>query len=132
QRREIVDEVEWVLDLVRDPRGKLAERGQLFGLDQTVLGRTKVVERLAEVVSTLAQLAEQTCVLDSNHSLPSKIGQQIDLFVAEQSDLLAIHRDQADHIIFPQHGYDDDRSCASKFRELDRGRSPLKIGRSVA
>ena len=27
QRGEIVDEIEWVLDLMRDPSGKLAERG---------------------------------------------------------------------------------------------------------
>ena len=36
---EVVDEVERVLDLVRDAGGQLAERGHLLGLDQIGLGR---------------------------------------------------------------------------------------------
>ena len=35
--REIVDEIERVLDLVRDAGGQLAERGELLGLNQAVL-----------------------------------------------------------------------------------------------
>src|SRR5262245_42724603 len=35
--REIIDEIEWVLDLVRDTCGKLAERGELLCLNQPVL-----------------------------------------------------------------------------------------------
>ena len=35
--REIVDEIERVLDLVGDTGGQLTERGQLLGLDQAVL-----------------------------------------------------------------------------------------------
>ena len=45
QAGEIVDEVERVLDLVRNSRRQLAERGHLFGLDQTGLGRLQVVQR---------------------------------------------------------------------------------------
>ena len=37
QRGEIIDEVERVLDLVRDPSGELTERGQFLGLDKAVL-----------------------------------------------------------------------------------------------
>jgi len=36
QRREIVDEIERVLDLVCDARCELAERSELFGLDEPV------------------------------------------------------------------------------------------------
>ena len=46
QRREIIDEIERVLDLVRDARGELAERGELFGLDQAVLRGAQIVEGL--------------------------------------------------------------------------------------
>ena len=44
ERREIVDEIQRVLDLVRDARGKLAERSELLGLDQAVLRRAQIVE----------------------------------------------------------------------------------------
>ena len=46
QRREVIDEIERVLDLVRDAGGELAERGQLLGLHQAVLRGAQVVERL--------------------------------------------------------------------------------------
>ena len=46
QRREIIDEVERVLDLVRDAGGELAERGELLGLHQAILRGAKVVEGL--------------------------------------------------------------------------------------
>ena len=42
---EIVDEVERVLDLVRDPGGQLAERRHLLGLDQIGLRRLQVAQR---------------------------------------------------------------------------------------
>jgi hypothetical protein len=43
-RGEIVDEIERVLDLVGDAGGELAERGELLGLDQAVLGRPKLIQ----------------------------------------------------------------------------------------
>ena len=36
-RREIVDEIERIFDLVRDAGGELAERGELLRLDEAVL-----------------------------------------------------------------------------------------------
>ena len=42
---EIVDEVERVLDLVRDAGGQLAERGHLLGLDQLGLRRLQIAQR---------------------------------------------------------------------------------------
>ena len=42
---EIVDEVERVLDLVRDAGGELAERGHLLRLHQPVLGAAQIGER---------------------------------------------------------------------------------------
>ena len=51
QRGEIIDEVERVLDLVRDARGELAERSQLLGLDQAILRGAQFVERLRQAPS---------------------------------------------------------------------------------
>ena len=48
QRREIVDEVQRVLDLVGDAGGELAERGELFRLHQPVLRLAQIVERGGE------------------------------------------------------------------------------------
>jgi hypothetical protein len=45
--REIVDEIERVLDLLGNTGGQLAERGELFGLDQPVLRGPQVLQRLA-------------------------------------------------------------------------------------
>jgi hypothetical protein len=39
---EIIDEVEWVLDLMGNTGRKLTERGHLLGLDQTGLRRLKI------------------------------------------------------------------------------------------
>ena len=43
--RKIVDEIERVLDLVRDAGSQLAERRHLFSLNQIGLGRLQVVQR---------------------------------------------------------------------------------------
>ena len=41
--REIIDEIERVLDLVRDASGQLAERGKLLRLDKAVLRGSQVL-----------------------------------------------------------------------------------------
>ena len=60
QRGEIVDEVQRVLDLVRDAGGELAERGHLLRLDQVGLrgpqfatGRLSAASRAARISSSL-------------------------------------------------------------------------------
>ena len=52
QRREIVDEIERVLDFVRDAGGELAERGELLRLDEAVLRLAQVVERGGELLAS--------------------------------------------------------------------------------
>jgi hypothetical protein len=42
---EIVDEVEWIFDLVRDARSELTKRSKLLGLDQTILSGAQFIER---------------------------------------------------------------------------------------
>jgi hypothetical protein len=41
--REVIDEVERVLDLVGDARRQLTKRGELLGLDETVLRGAQVL-----------------------------------------------------------------------------------------
>jgi hypothetical protein len=40
---KIVHEIERVLDLVSNPRGELAERGEFLRLDQPVLGLSEII-----------------------------------------------------------------------------------------
>ena len=44
QAREVVDEIERVLDFVGDAGGQLAERGHFLGLDQIGLRRLQIVQ----------------------------------------------------------------------------------------
>ena len=48
--REIVDEIERVLDLVRDAGGQLAERGELLRLDEAVLRGAQILQRGFDVL----------------------------------------------------------------------------------
>ena len=51
ERREIVDEVQRVLDLVGDAGGELAERGEFFRLHEPVLRLAQIVERGGEFLA---------------------------------------------------------------------------------
>src|SRR5262245_6775832 len=44
ERREVVDEIERVLDFVGDACSKLAQRSKLFGLHEAILGHAPVLE----------------------------------------------------------------------------------------
>ena len=70
---EIVDEVERVLDLMRDAGGELAERSEFFGLHQAVLRGAEVVEGFGEIVRALAQFVEQAGVLDRDNGLVCEV-----------------------------------------------------------
>ena len=50
--RKIVDEIERILDLVRDAGGQLSERGQLLGLHQAVLRGAQFFQRLRQFAGT--------------------------------------------------------------------------------
>ena len=69
QSGEVVDEVERVLDLVRDAGRELAERGHLLGLYQPVLGAAQVNQRSLGGGASAASFLEQACVLDGEHRL---------------------------------------------------------------
>ena len=57
--REIVDEIERVLDLVRDAGGQLTERGQLLRLDQAVLRGAQILQRLRQFAGTASTFSNR-------------------------------------------------------------------------
>ena len=73
---EVVDEIQRVLDLVRDAGGELAERGELFRLDQPVLRLAQVVERGREFARARLDLVEHARVLDRDRRLVGEALQQ--------------------------------------------------------
>ena len=67
--REIVDEIERVLDLVRDAGGQLAERGELLGLHQAVLGGPQIFQRLCQFARARFDAFKKANVLDRDRRL---------------------------------------------------------------
>ena len=57
EAREVVDEIERVLDLVGDAGGQLAERGELLGLHQTVLRGAQILQRLRQFLVRVSTLS---------------------------------------------------------------------------
>ena len=57
---------------MRNPRGELAERGELLGLHQTVLRGAEVVEGLREVPGALLHFLEQLDIRNGDDSLVGK------------------------------------------------------------
>jgi hypothetical protein len=83
QRGEIVDEIERVLDLVRDAGGELAERGELLGLHQAVLRGAQVVERLRQLPRCAPAPRRTGGVLDGDHGL---VGERSRVFACTSSN----------------------------------------------
>src|SRR5687768_18576452 len=64
---EIVDEIERVLDLMRDARRQLAEGGELFGLHKAVLRRSELFQRAGELSRASLNLLKKARILDCDH-----------------------------------------------------------------
>src|SRR5713101_2820847 len=79
QRGKIVDEIEWVLDLVRDTGSELAERGELLGLHQAALGSAQFVERFCKFAGSLLDLLEKVDIRNRDNSLVRKRFHSFDL-----------------------------------------------------
>jgi hypothetical protein len=62
------------------------------------------------LLQRLAQLLEQTRVLDGDHSLVGKILYQFDLLIVEWADLLAVNADSADKLVLLEHRDDEKRA----------------------
>ena len=81
--REIVDEIERVLDFVGDAGGQLAERGELLRLHQPVLRGPQILQRFRQIGRALAQFVQQPRVLDRDDGLSGEVLHQLDLLVGE-------------------------------------------------
>ena len=89
ERREVVDEIERVLDLVGDAGGQLAQRGELLGLHQAVLRGLQILQRLRQFAGAGFDALEQPHVLDRDHGLVGEGRDQFDLLVGERPHLCA-------------------------------------------
>src|SRR5262249_24598625 len=66
----------------------------------------------------LAELVEQAGVLNSDNGLAGKALNQFDLLVRKGADLLAIDADRTHHLMFLEHGNEEERASA---RQLHHG-----------
>ena len=99
---EIVDEIERVLDLVRDTGGELTKRGELLRLHQAVLCGAQVLQRFRQFAGAGFHAFKQPHVLDRNRGLVGERSQELDLFVGERPRLRTgqcqyAHRDALAH-----------------------------------
>ena len=81
-----------------------------------------LLQRLGQIVSALAQLAEQARALDSDDGLSGEIRHQLDLLVTEWPNFLPIDRERANHLPIFQHRHSQE--CA-KWAQFD---TPLATG----
>ena len=70
--REVVDEIERVLDLVRDAGGQLPERGELLRLHQAVLRGAQLLQRLRQFARAGLDVFKQPHILDRDRGLVGK------------------------------------------------------------
>ena len=120
------------------PRGGF-DKGVQYGLQikrrtandlEHVRGRRLLLQRFGEIVRTLPQFPEQSCILDRDHRLLRKVAEQFDLLVRERTNFLAIDGHRADHLVIPQHGHDNNGACAANLDQVDSGSGTFDVGRT--
>ena len=129
-RREIVDEIERVLDLVRDASGQLTERGELLRLDQAVLGSPQVLQRLRQFAGAGLHVFKQPRILDRQHGLRCEGLQQFNRALGKFTGLLAPDHKRANDPICTEQWYDQQGAEPGADDDIEdgRGRIVLNIG----
>ena len=117
--REIVDEIERVLDLVRDAGGQLAQRGKLLSLDQTVLRSPQILQRFRQFAGASLHAFEQPHVLDRDHRLVSECRQQFDLLISVWLLAAALERHDANRLAFAHKRHAQNRIRPNPLRRFD-------------
>src|SRR5262249_21373055 len=84
---------------------------------------------LNDLFRPLAQLIEQSRVLNRNNGLGGEILQQPDLLVGEWTNLLVKNGDCTNQLTFLEHRYGDDCPRASLLDQTDDERITFDIGR---
>src|SRR5262245_38401062 len=120
---------------IQDAKLSLANLGRLR--EHCIKDRLKVARRCADhlqyvcggglLLQRLAELIEQSRVLDGDDGLRGEIGNQFDLLVGERLDLLTVDDNGADQLIILEHRHSDRRSRTA---ELNR-RSGDRVCRVV-
>ena len=128
-RREIVDEIERVLDLVSDTGGQLAERGELLGLHQAILRGLQILQRLGQFAGAGFDALEQAHILDCNRSLVSEGRHQLDLLVGEGPNLYARQCKHADCCTLAKHRHS--KYCPEAAQPLGRCKGVVRVGLNI-
>ena len=118
KRGEVVDEIERVLDLVRDASGELTERSQFLGLDQAILRGAQFVEGLRQLSRAILHLVEETRVLDCDCGLIRESLQQSDMSVIERPHLSAADKDRAECTVLPDQRHGESSAMSERERVL--------------
>ena len=128
--REIVDEIERVLDLVRDAGSELTERGELLRLDKAVLRGAQILQRCGQFARAGLHAFEQPHILDCDRCLVGKCGDQLDLFIGKRTHFRAHQGQHADRDTFAQHRNGKDRAKIAQPLRLDQSvfRISLYVG----
>ena len=116
--REIVDEIERVLDLVRDAGGELTERGEFLRLHQAVLRGAQILQRLRQFARAGLHAFEQAHVLDCNRGLVGECRDQLDLLVGERAHFRARQAQHAGRDTLAQHWDGENRAVVAQSLRL--------------
>src|SRR6267142_5474490 len=116
---------------MRNARGELAERGELFGLYQAILCGAQFVKRSGEVVGALTQLVEKAGVLDGDHCLGGELLQQCDLLLRKRPILLSEDHDVADHALVLEQRYGEQVTRAADIDQRTAAGVAAAIGLGV-
>src|SRR5262245_27641378 len=108
--REIVDEIERVLDLVRDTGSELAKQGEFLGLHKAILRCAQFLQGLCQFARTSLNLVEQSRVFDSDYRLVGKSRNEFDLLFSECTRSSPAEYDHADRCSFAQQRDSENRA----------------------
>ena len=79
------------------------------------------------LLQRLPQLVQQPGILNRDHSLFGKIGEQLDLLLRERSSFLTENGEDADQLVFAEHGHAEHASVSGQSDGRDDKRVPQNV-----
>ena len=101
--------------------GELAERGELFRLDQAVLRDPQVLQRFDQIMRAGFHAFEQARILDRQHRLRRKRLKQINGVFGEFAGLFAPDHERADGAVGTKQRYDQQTAKAGADNDIEHG-----------
>jgi hypothetical protein len=131
--REIVDEIERILDLVRDAGSQLTKRCQLLGLNQTVLCGPQVLQRFASSRVRVSTLSNKRAFWIASTDCAANVLIKSTVFCGKAPGVLRRTTSNADDIFPPQQRRYQQRAETGALDNLDnlarsRGCSLPQVG----